>query len=64
MGMKQIVGWYLALNSGFGDCQIYVSKHNTIVLIHVCGGFQIVLIRLKLGGSAFYSLFVPVNAVM
>ena len=49
MGMNQIVGWYLALNSGFGGCQI--------VLIYVCGGCQIVLIRLKLGVS-------PVNAVI
>ena len=39
---------YLALNSGFGGCQI--------VLIHVLGGCQLVLIRLKLGVSAIQRL--------
>ena len=48
MGMNQIVGCYLALNSCFGGCQI--------VLIHVLGGCQLVLIRLKLGVSAFSRL--------
>ena len=56
MGMNQIVGWYLALNSGFGGCQI--------VLIHVLGGCQIVEIRLKLGLSAFELLLTPVNVVI
>ena len=56
MGMNQIVGGYLALNSGFGGWQI--------VLIHVLGGCQIVLIRLKLGVSAFKRLLTPVDALI
>ena len=54
--MNQTVDWYLALNSGFGGCQI--------VLIHVLGGCQIVEIRLKLGLSAFELLLTPVNVVV
>ena len=54
--MTQTVDWYLALNSGFGGCQI--------VLIHVVGGCQIVEIRLQLGVSAFELLLTPVNVVM
>ena len=53
--MTQTVDWYLALNSGFGGCQI--------VLIHVCGGYPIVLIRLKLGVSAIQRLLTLLSFV-